>query len=104
MADPKERFEKNVEGKYYVDVTCIYCDLCRAVAPTVFAEDKDSGIAYVLKQPETDEEHELAREALEGCPTASIGDMENLGIERVYYGSDGTPVEPERRWWNFWKL
>ena len=59
----------------------IYCDLCREVAPTVFAYDKEFGIAYVFKQPESEEEHELAKESLEGCPTESIGDMDNPGIE-----------------------
>jgi ferredoxin len=103
MADPNGRFEKNVEGRYFVDVTCIYCDLCREVAPTIFAENKDSGIAYVFKQPETDEENELAREALEGCPTESIGDMENPGIERIRYGSDVSPIDPGKKWWQFRK-
>jgi ferredoxin len=103
MADPNERFEKNVEGRYFVDVTCIYCDLCRETAPTVFAEDKESGIAYVFKQPETDEEHELARESLAGCPTESIGDIENPGIEMIHYESDVSPIEPGKKWWQLWK-
>lgn len=104
MADPSDRFEKNIEGRYYVDETCIYCDLCRETAPTLFAEDKASGIAYVFKQPETDEERHLARESLEGCPTESIGDLENPGIEYVRYGSDMSPANfPKKRWWRLWK-
>lgn len=103
MGKLSERFEKNAEGRYYVDESCIYCDLCREMAPTVFAEDKESGVAYVFKQPETKEEHELARQSLEGCPTESIGDMENLGIETVCHEPDGSQSEPERKWWQFWK-
>jgi ferredoxin len=93
MADPSKTFEKNVEGRYYVDETCIYCDLCREIAPTVFAEDKTIGNAYVFKQPETDEEYTLARESLEGCPTQSIGDTEKPGIESVCYGFDVPPAD-----------
>lgn len=103
MAEPSERYAKNVEGRYYVDESCIYCDLCRETAPTVFAEDKAAGLAYVFKQPETDEEFELARESLEGCPTESIGDLENPGIEKVFDESDETQVDSPRKWWQIWK-
>ena len=103
MADPSERYEKNIEGRYYVDETCIYCDLCRETAPTLFAEDKATGIAYVYKQPETEEEHNRARESLEGCPTESIGDLENPGIENVFQGTNESPPAPRRKWWQVWK-
>ena len=88
MAVPSDRYEKNVEGRFYVDESCIYCDLCRATAPTVFAEDSEHGIAFVFKQPENDFEIEAANESLEGCPTASIGDLENSGVENIVHQSD----------------
>ena len=74
MADFRSRVPQSVQGKYYVDETCIYCDLCRATAPTVFRYEKESGWASVFHQPVTPEELRLAIEAIEGCPTASIGD------------------------------
>ena len=35
--------------------------------------DNEGGYSYVYKQPETSEEEKLAREAIELCPTESIG-------------------------------
>ena len=49
MADISSRVPQNAPGKFYVDDTCIYCDLCVEIVPTVYAEHKDSGNAYVLR-------------------------------------------------------
>ena len=38
MANPKKRVPENVPGDFFVDSTCIDCDACRQIAPTVFAE------------------------------------------------------------------
>ena len=103
MAEPSERYEKNVAGRYYVDESCIYCDLCRETAPTIFAEDKEHGFAHVFKQPETKEEYKLASESLQGCPTESIGDMENPGIENLRYESKMPPTNLSKMWWQIWK-
>ena len=73
MADPLDIVPQNVPGRFFVDCSCIYCDLCVLTAPTVFREDHASGLAYVYHQPVTTEELALAAEALEGCPTESIG-------------------------------
>jgi hypothetical protein len=40
---------------------------------SVFREHKGRGWANVFHQPETPEELALVREAVEGCPTGSIG-------------------------------
>ncbi|HEY8965252.1 MAG TPA: ferredoxin, partial [Candidatus Methylacidiphilales bacterium] len=58
---------------FFVDNSCIDCDLCRSNAPRFFTRQDDGGYTYVYKQPETDEEIAEAREALEGCPSDSIG-------------------------------
>ena len=85
MADISSRIPQNASGKFYVDDTCIYCDLCVEIAPTVYAEHKESGNAYVLRQPQTPEETRLAMEAVEGCPTESIGtDGDQLPIRRGF--------------------
>ena len=74
MADLIDKNPLNVSGKYYNDMTCIDCDLCREIAPQVFKRDDDEGLTYVWKQPVTKEEHTLAEEALASCPTETIGD------------------------------
>ena len=38
MANPKKRVPENVPGDFFVDSTCIDCDACRQIAPTVFGE------------------------------------------------------------------
>ena len=72
MADSTDKNPKNVKGKYYNDLTCIDCDLCRNMAPNVFARD-DEGFTFVWQQPESDDEIQLAEEALTSCPTETIG-------------------------------
>lgn len=74
MADRTQRWEDNVPGRFYVDKECIVCNLCRDVAPAVFKEADSGDHDVVFKQPETDEERELAREAMEVCPVEAIGD------------------------------
>lgn len=74
MADKDDKNAENVPGKFYVDASCIDCDLCRETAPEIFARQDDEGYSYVKKQPETPEEEDSAAEALEGCPVEAIGD------------------------------
>jgi type II secretion system protein G len=84
MAKIDERVAQNVPGKFYVDASCIYCDLCVETAPKVFREFKESGWAYVFAQPVTEEEVKAAMEAVECCPTESIGyDGEKLRSRSV---------------------
>jgi ferredoxin len=70
------RFEKsprNAAGPYYVDSTCIDCDMCREIAPAIFARDEENGSSYVFHQPETAAELEQAEEARKSCPAETIG-------------------------------
>mgnify|MGYP000097231039 CR=1 FL=1 len=73
MADKTDINPLNVAGKFYNDLSCIDCDLCREIAPTIFTRDDDEGLSYVHKQPQSKEEIALAIEALESCPTETIG-------------------------------
>jgi ferredoxin len=73
MANLADRVPENVKGQYYVDRSCIYCDLCVQFAPNNFKEINEMGWAAVFKQPETPEEAKACREAKESCPTESIG-------------------------------
>ena len=74
MADREDKNPLNVVGKFYNDLTCIDCDLCREIAPDVFTRDDDEGLSYVYQQPKTPEALELAIEAMQSCPTETIGD------------------------------
>lgn len=74
MADPDDKVESNVPGRYYVDASCIDCDVCRETAPDNFRANEDEGYSYVFKQPENDEEEALVQQAMEECPVEAIGD------------------------------
>ena len=73
MADRNNKFPDNVPGAYYVDDTCIDCDLCRNIAPEIFTRSDAEPHSYVRRQPVTPEEIALAEEARESCPTDTIG-------------------------------
>jgi ferredoxin len=74
MANILDKLPQNVPGRFYVDSTCIDCGLCPSTAPAHFRRDAEIGQSYVFRQPETPEEIALCREALESCPTESIGE------------------------------
>lgn len=73
MADNTDKHPLNEPGPYYNDSSCIDCDLCREIAPQVFRRDDDTGFSYVWHQPSTPEETALAEEAINSCPTETIG-------------------------------
>ena len=73
MADKTKKYPENIAGQYYVDRECIACDACIMAAPDHFAMDPDDGHAYVVKQPSSDSEQALCKEAMEGCPVEAIG-------------------------------
>jgi len=71
MASLARRYADNAPGDFYVDDSCIDCDACRRIAPSVFAEAADH--SYVQAQPESEAERRRALMALVACPTGSIG-------------------------------
>ena len=73
MARVALRIAENVSGDFFVDSTCIDCDACRQIAPTVFHDIGDQSV--VFHQPQTADELMAAQRALISCPTASIGDI-----------------------------
>ena len=74
MANRLSKLPDNVGGKFYVDNTCIDCDLCRQTAPANFSRNADKGYSYVSKQPVTPAEESFCQQAKAECPTDSIGD------------------------------
>ena len=73
MANRNDRFPQNAPGPYYVDSSCIDCDMCRATAPDFFRRDDEIGFSVVFRQPVTPAEFAAAEEGRLGCPTESIG-------------------------------
>lgn len=71
MAHVANRRSENIDGDLYVDTSCIDCDTCRWMAPTVF--DRQGEMSAVYHQPLGADERLQALQALLSCPTASIG-------------------------------
>lgn len=78
MARYADRLRDNVPGDFFVDTTCIDCDLCRQLAPGTFARADRAGQSYVHTQPTDDAGRRRALIALVTCPTASIGTTRKL--------------------------
>jgi glyoxylase-like metal-dependent hydrolase (beta-lactamase superfamily II)/ferredoxin len=87
MASIARRLPENVGNDFYVDSTCIDCDACRQIAPTVFRDHGDQSSVY--HQPETEEETRLTLSALVACPTGSIG---TLRKHNMRIGIDAFPT------------
>jgi len=83
MANLQQRLPENVPGDFFVDSTCIDCDTCSQLAPSVFRDHGDQ--CSVHHQPQTTGETKLALMALVACPTGSIGFTQrhdaHIGIE-----------------------
>jgi len=78
MANLQRSYPNNVPGAFFVDDTCIDCDLCRQIAPQVYREEYDHSV--VFSQPKNDAEVKRAAMALVACPTGSIGTRTKLHI------------------------
>jgi len=73
MALVELRLAENVPGDFFVDSSCIDCDLCRQIAPDTFSQAGDQSAVH--RQPQTPQAVFAALKALVTCPTASIGDV-----------------------------
>ena len=73
MADRIHKVSANVFGPFYVDVTCIDCDLCRETAPQNFQRDDAGRRSYVYHQPADAAQQAACAAALEECPVEAIG-------------------------------
>jgi glyoxylase-like metal-dependent hydrolase (beta-lactamase superfamily II)/ferredoxin len=87
MANVNQRLPENIPGDFYVDASCIDCDTCSQLAPTIF---RDHGAqCSVYHQPQTEAETRLALMALVACPTGSIGMTEK---HDAHIGIDAFPM------------
>jgi ferredoxin len=73
MSDKTQKVAESVAGPYFVDVTCIDCDLCRETAPANFTRNDEQGYSFVVRQPENPAEEAACLAALEECPVEAIG-------------------------------
>ena len=73
MAQPALRLPENVAGDFYVDSSCIDCDVCRDTAPDNFTRSDVNSYSFVFKQPQTEDEKAACEEALTCCPVEAIG-------------------------------
>ena len=73
MARLADRLPGNAPGAFYVDASCIDCDLCRQIAPWSFGHSEDGDQSVVIRQPVDAEQTRRAAMALVACPTSSIG-------------------------------
>ncbi len=73
MADLKKKVRENIAGEFFVDSTCIDCDTCRQLAPTIF--DDAGSHSFVKVQPDSPETIRATTRALLACPTGSIGTL-----------------------------
>ena len=73
MANKNDKTPGNVPGPFYVDSSCIDCDMCRNTAPATFVRNDEIGSTVAGRQPATSEEILLAQTAASECPTDSIG-------------------------------
>lgn len=88
MANLQLRLPENVPGDFYVDSTCIDCDTCSQLAPSVFRDHGEQCSVY--RQPAADFETRLAMMALVACPTGSIGTTEKHSAR---IGIDAFPLQ-----------
>ncbi|MGO9470934.1 MAG: ferredoxin [Isosphaeraceae bacterium] len=73
MADPNDKVPENAAGRFFVDASCIDCDLCREKAPQNFARNAAGRRSYVYRQPGNDFEEAACKAALDECPVEAIG-------------------------------
>ena len=73
MADRNDIVPENVAGRFYVDSSCIDCDLCRETAPLNFKRNESEHRSFVFHQPVDGAEETSCLAALEECPVEAIG-------------------------------
>ncbi len=100
MADNVLRLKNNIDGNFFVDATCVGCDMCVIDAPKFFKKTEPNfnfskaadgvvvtiseeeakalyGKAFVYYQPTTELEKNEIRDTMLICPTDSIGEVPN---------------------------
>ena len=80
MPDLNDRVKDNVDGPFYVDTTCIDCDVCRDTAPNNFTRSFKHAYSYLSKQPENHSERAACEEALAAARSKQLEMMAELPL------------------------
>ena len=80
MARLSERLSENAPGDFFVDASCIDCETCRILAPSVFTRSDRLGLSVVQRQPATGDEALRAKMAIVSCPTSAIGTASKVDV------------------------
>src|SRR5262245_17503546 len=83
MARLTDRLEGNAAGAFFVDSSCIDCDLCRQIAPSVFGRSDAHEQSVVVRQPADVQDRTRAAMALVACPTSSIGGADAAAVREA---------------------
>jgi glyoxylase-like metal-dependent hydrolase (beta-lactamase superfamily II)/ferredoxin len=94
VARAADRLKENAAGDYFVDASCIDCDRCRQIAPSVYGRLDAVAQTVVMRQPEGRAERRRAAMGLVACPTASIGTAQKTDVAEVVHAA--TAAFPER--------
>src|ERR1700748_1958906 len=81
MAQVALRLPENIAGDFFVDSSCIDCDACRQIAPSVFGQA--AATSFVKSQPISGKDRRQAIRALLSCPTGSIGCLGKDNVKAV---------------------
>lgn len=57
--------------------SCIGCGTCESICPSVFKIDDEKGYAEAIVDEILEEDIESATDAMEGCPTNAIEEVQN---------------------------
>ncbi len=87
MANIQQRLPENAPGDFFVDASCIDCDTCSQLAPTIFRDHGEQ--CSVHHQPQTEAETRLGLMSLVACPTGSIGTTKK---HDAHIGIDAFPL------------
>lgn len=88
-ANPRDPRPENVAGDFFVDSTCIDCDTCRWMAPSVFGRAGEQSAVH--NQPTDEQGRVNALQALLSCPTFSIHVRQRNSSE-LRAAQDGLPA------------
>lgn len=55
---------------------CIGCGACESICPSVFKINEEEGYAEVITDEIKEDDKECAVDAMEGCPTGAIVEVE----------------------------
>ncbi len=94
MAKREDSLAENAPGDWFVDSSCIDCDMCRALAPSTYERSDRAEQSFVARQPLSPDERRRAALALVACPTSSIGTSDKRDVR---WASSAFPIPIDDR-------